>query len=178
MECELFVLLNQPSSRRMAERGASLILEKPELVSTAINYCFEQPYPISMRAAWVLSIVCERDIDLITPHINRILPQIFESKVDGVKRGFLKILCDFYDIALIENSGFLLNKCLDTFINRREAIAVRAMSLKIAYKISLLEPEIQQELKAILTLEPEQESGGMQSVVRNILKKLNKTKKR
>ena len=177
MESELFELLNEHSSRPIAERGAVLILENNNLFSTAIDMCFNQPYPVSMRAAWVLSIVCEENPNLLTPYINNVLPQIFESKVDGVKRGFLKILCDFYDVSLIENQGFLLDKCLDAFISRKEAIAVRAMSLKIAYKISLLEPEIQNELKQILTLKPPQETSGMKSIVRNTLKKLEKIKR-
>jgi len=51
-----------------------------------------------MRAARVIQLCSEKNTKLIEPFLNNLISIILETNVEGVKRGFLKILSEMKDI--------------------------------------------------------------------------------
>lgn len=133
------------SSRRTIEMAFNTVEVNPKLLQDALNLC-KSKYPISMRAARVVQIYAEKYPDKIIPYLPFITDELLITKVDGVKRSFLKILILIPSVISIKNSGLILDKCMDWFFTDKEAIAVRAYCGDIIIKFAKEEPELKNEI--------------------------------
>ncbi|MFZ4740103.1 MAG: hypothetical protein ACOYLE_02945 [Bacteroidales bacterium] len=133
------------SSRMVIEIAANSIEEHPEQLNAMFELCFK-PYPISMRAARVVQLYCVKHPDTILPFLKILTDELLKTKVDGVKRSFLKIMIEVVDVKNIHNAGLVLNKCLDWLLSDKETIAVRAYSIDLLIKFAKEEPDLKNEL--------------------------------
>lgn len=162
------------SSRAMVDIGVATIEGKPELFAEAFNLCKEK-YPISMRAARVVQFYLEKHPPKIIDYSGLILDELLLTKVDGVKRSFLKILYLTPDIINLEKSGLLLDKCLFWLMSDKEPIAVRAYCIDILVKFALEEPELKHEIRLAIENLPFDEYPSLKSRCRKALKALIST---
>jgi hypothetical protein len=129
-------------------------------------------YPISMRAARVMTICTFKNPDLIKPHVASIIKILPQFKVDGVKRSLLKIFAELPLHFDDDSLGILTDVCFKSINDQKEAIAVRAFSIGILLNISQKYPEIKPELKSILESILPECSVGLKSKGRKTLKLL------
>jgi len=143
-------LLEMDSSRAVADLVVSAIGNNPEHFKTVLDLCFNETYPVAMRAARAIELCCEENPILIEPYLDEIIDKIQTSKIDGVKRGLLKVVRDVDDIRKIKNIGLLTKLCFDWMSDKREAIAVRHYCTGILLRIVEIEPDLKNELIAVL----------------------------
>jgi len=136
------------SSRRVVDFAANLMEEHPEQLKGMFELCKKQ-YPVSMRAARVLQIYFEKNRPKITVFLNNISTELMKTKVDGVKRSFLKILSFIPCITTLENSALILDKCLEFLLSDKETIAVRAYSIDLLIKFANEEPDLKNEIRLV-----------------------------
>ena len=134
------------SSRRCILIAVDVLEQKPELFADMLSLCLEGKYPMAMRAARAIQFYCEAHPETLYPYLDYVLPKFLNTKVDGVKRSFLKLLRDNLDLNKIPDLGLVLSKCYDWLLSDKEAIAVRVYSFDVIYKIALMEPDLFQEL--------------------------------
>jgi hypothetical protein len=150
-------LLQTDSSRAVADMGVMALESQPERFEELINFAFKYPYPVNMRAARVVELYCEKHPETILPFLEVIIEKLHNAQTDGVKRGFLKALWEVGDLSKVKNPGVLLTLCYNWLQSSSEALSVRVYALEVIYRISLIEPDIQLEMKAMIDLIQETE---------------------
>jgi hypothetical protein len=163
------------SSRLLADILVSDIGNDLLKFDEMLRIAFRDEYPVSMRAARVISLVAERNRELIDPYIPIITDMIIKCRVDGVKRSFLKILAETpaqFDEKTIGKITDMAFKWID---DPKQAIAVRYYCIDILLKISSDYPEIGMELSEILKNMIVDTSSGLKSKSRKVLKYLDRS---
>lgn len=157
-----------------------------ENVSVVVNYIgrdgkrfehlmelfFSDDNRLAQRAAWVMSHSVEKQPQLATPYIEKLVKHLYKSNEDAIKRNSLRIL-QYIDIPK-PLWGETLEKCFEYLESNNEAIAIRAFSMTVAYNISQHVPELKPELKALIEEIVIFGSAGLKSRGNKILKKLEK----
>jgi hypothetical protein len=162
------------SGRATADLAVEAIANNPQRFRNLIDLSFSQPYPIGMRTARVVEIFCEKNPEFIIPFLDEIIEKIASSKIDGVKRSYLKIINDHTGPEVLSEPGPLVHLCFDWLLSPKEAIAVRYHSMGILYKLAVKIPELKPELRTVLEflMEESGTSAGLMSTCRKILPRL------
>jgi hypothetical protein len=152
LQSDFISILSMGSERIVADLAVEALEKNPGAIRELVDLCFTEEYPMAMRAARALQLYCEKHPAEIYPFLEECTEKVIQSKIDGVKRNFLKIISEFIDIRRIEDPGNLLNACFNWLQDPGEKPATRIHALEIVYKIGKTEPEILNELRASLEL--------------------------
>lgn len=103
---------------------------------------------LTYRAAWALGIAGETvPLAWLSPYIPAFIQALMSAQHDGVKRNILRV---FIYTSLPEVYwGELFDVCVSLALNPKEAVAIRAFSLKILGNIATQVPELWQEVNLI-----------------------------
>jgi hypothetical protein len=164
------------SSRRTIELGVLAVNDDPELFREVVELSFTQPYPANMRTARVAQLCCESNPSLILPVLDEIIERMSQSKNDGVKRSYLKVIDDYTGINDIVDPGLLMQSCFDWLMSPSEAISIRYHALGVLIQIAEKYPEMKSELVSLLgfILEQEPVSKGLANFIRKSMIRLKK----
>lgn len=155
-----------------ADIVAKAIGDNEEYFKMAYNIAFTEAYPMSMRAAHVCQLCCEKYYNLIIPYMDELPLRLQTNKIDGVKRCFLKIIAFYIPEKKFGNIDKLTEVCFNFMTDYSQSIAVRAYSMDVAFKLCQLEPDLQFELEEIARFELESPHPGMQSKAMKVLEKM------
>jgi hypothetical protein len=167
-------LIKVDSSRVIADQIVDAVGDNPEYFKTILDLCFNEGYPIAMRAGRAVALCNEKYPSLIVPYLDQLVKKVAASKIDGVKRGILKTFCESVDLNNFTNLGELVDLCFHWLANPKESIAIRYYSMQILYKTCLIEPELKNELIPILENLTFETSAGIVSQAKKLLKQLKK----
>jgi len=167
-------LLNIDSSRLIADQVVDAVGDNFEYFKTVLELCFSEKYPVSMRAARVISLCNEKYPTLIIPYLDQLIKMIAKSKIDGVKRGILKTFKESVDLKLFTNLGELVDICFEWLMNPKEAVAVRYYCIKILTKICVIEPELKNEFITVLENISFESSSGMANLAKKMVTQMQK----
>ena len=97
---------------------------------------------------------------------------------ESARRSFLRIL-SFTELSMVrrELHGKLADYCLNALNSSFSAVAIKAYSMEILYRLALLYPELANELSASISMLHEESSSGVLARGRIILKKLSELDK-
>jgi hypothetical protein len=130
----------------------------------------EQKLPVSMRAAWSLTIFGKRHPCFIEPRAEEIIGALQEVISPSIQRCLLNLLTR---ASLPEDRiGFLFDFCFNIVETPAAEIANRAYAMTILYNISEVEPGLKPELVALFESKMQDESAGIISRGRILLKQL------
>lgn len=160
------------SGRNTADMAVEAVGNNPEHFAFVLNLCFNEPYPLCMRAARVVQLCCEKNPSLILSYLEEVIEKTVKSEVDGVKRNFLKIITELIDFNLVKDNAMLLQTCFDWLISPKEAIAIRYYCIAIIEKFCKYEPELKPEFRASLEFSMDEASAGFRNRAMKALKKL------
>ena len=146
MAADYISLLAMGSERAVADLAVKSLEEKPGEFRNILELCFLEQYPLSMRAARVVQLYCEKYPESIYPYLQETAGKILITGIDGVKRNFLKIFAEFIDINRLDEPGPLLNACFDWLLNPNEKPGTRIHAMNVIYQIALKEPDLMKEL--------------------------------
>jgi len=166
-------LLKTDSSRLIADMLKNEVGDSQENFNILYSFCLSHTYPVAMRAAHALQFCCEDFPELINPFIDELVEKIIETKEEGVRRGFLKILAENVDPYEINNSGLLMDKCFEWALSENEKPAIRAYSLGILVRICKREPLLKPELESVIEIISNDQSAAVRAKARWVLKMIS-----
>lgn len=168
--------LAQPLSKRFIDALVVEIFSKPADFIVVYSLIFDEDIKVAWRAAWAGQKISEKHPEWFTEEMFLKLSETcINTKQGGLQRGCLSILNNIKIPTSIPVG--LINSCFEWMTSPRFPIAVQALSMKLLYRICLIEPDFIPEFKAYLeNASPEDYSPGFISTRKNILKQLNSKK--
>ncbi|WP_233873558.1 hypothetical protein [Dyadobacter sp. CY323] len=163
-------------SKSLATRVAEYACSSENAFKELIHCYLSEDHKLAQRAAYSLSIAARKKIDLMQPYVGILVDQLKRNDVhDAVIRNSARIL---EEIEIPEQfHGEVMDACFGFIQNRQTAIAIRAFSLTILYRLSLIYPEIKNELCYIIVENIDYETAAFRSRGTKILAALNKKTK-
>jgi len=137
------------------------------------EYSHSSDKKLAFRASWTLTKVCDRFPEMIYPCLEQIVDSLGNIDNESTLRSFLRII-SLSDLDKIKSRkhGILADFCFNVLNSGFSAIAVKAYSMEILYKLSSIYPELANELSTSIRILIEDGSAGITSRGRMILRKL------
>jgi 8-oxo-dGTP diphosphatase len=172
-DSDLQSMVNNMMSMKEAEWIATSAIENPAIFLKLFEYSHSSDKKLAFRASWTLTKVCDKYPEIIYPYLSRIVEILIELDNESALRSFLRII-SLSDLEEIDSRqhGILADFCFNTLNSGFSAIAVKAYSMEILYRLSLIYPELANELSTSIRILLEDGSAGITSRGRMILKKL------
>ena len=105
-------LTNIENAKRInRDRVANVVLQNKELLPYLVEIMFTSETKLSIKAAWILEIVCEKNLSLIVPYLDFFTENIGNVKHDSAVRPASKI-CNFIAIAYSSKNDNLFKNSL------------------------------------------------------------------
>ena len=173
-EAELKAMINNMMSMQEADWLATSALENDELFSRLLEYSYSADKKLAFRASWTLSKVCDKHPSVILPHLGKITESLKKLDNESVIRSFLRIL-SLNEMKTLspEHHGILADYCFTSLNSPASAIALKAYSMEILYKLSVIYPELGNELATSIRILMEDGSAGIVARGNMILKKIS-----
>jgi 8-oxo-dGTP diphosphatase len=170
---DLQSMVNSIMGLKEAEWIATSAIENPAIFMKLVEFSFLPDEKLSFRASWILTKVCDRVQGMIDPYFPEIISKLNSLQNESTLRSFLRI------ISLSDMSGFtgkqhgiLADHCFTALKSGFSAIAIKAYSMEILYKLAQLYPDLVSELSSSIRILLEESSAGVTSRGLQILKKL------
>lgn len=160
------------SSRLVADLAVEMVILQPAYFRFFVDGCFTCKYPLSMRSARVVQLCASKNPRLFQPYAAEYLEPFLNSKVDGVRRCFLKVYTESCDISVLDNLGLLIDKAFEWVADAKQPIAIRAFSIDLIMKMIKIEPDLIPEFIALIGHAEMTFGAGMQSKLRKLRKLL------
>jgi 8-oxo-dGTP diphosphatase len=172
-DLDIRTMVNNMISMKEAEWVATSAIENPAIFINLFEYSCSPDKKLAFRASWILSKVCDKFPEIIDPYLSRVVEILNELDNESALRSFLRII-SLSDLEKISNQqhGVLADFCFNSLKSGFSAIAVKAYSMEILYRLSLIYPELANELSASVMVLMEDGSPGIVSRGRMVLKKL------
>lgn len=129
---------------------ADYVIQHPELMEELIRFSFEGETIIQRNASAVISKICDKKRDLLSPYLIEIFQHLEKYPNDAVRRNTMRIF-QFTEIPE-EIEGELFETALKYIRSINEPIAVKAFSITVARRICQKYPELAPELIYILEI--------------------------
>jgi 8-oxo-dGTP diphosphatase len=172
-DADLQSMINNVIGMKEADWLATSALENPAVFLKLFEYSHSHDKKLAFRASWILTKVCDRFPEIIYPFLSQIVDSLNRIDNESTLRSFLRII-SLSDIGQINvrQHGLLAEFCFSMLKSGFSAIAVKAYSMEILYKLVLIYPELGNELSAQINLLQVEGSAGIIARGQMILKKL------
>ncbi len=167
-------ILAMGSERVVADLAVKVMEEHPESLRDMLDICWLEKYPMSMRAARAAQLYLELHHEAICPYLDEIVDKILHTRIDGVRRNFLKVLADFVDTDRITDQGILLNACFDWLLDGGMTPGTKIHAMTIIYKMGLKEPDLLKELASSIEIIMDESEISMKTCGRKMLARISR----
>jgi len=173
LDNDLRNMINKMISTQEADWIAASAVDNPHLFLKLLEYSYKSDRKLAFRASWTLSKACDVYPELIHPHLEGIIEKLDQVGNESTQRSFLRIL-SLTDIGLVsqKHHGILADHCFRALNSGFSAIAIKAYSMEIIYRLALIYPELANELAASINMLEGEGSAGVIARGRIIMKKL------
>ncbi len=177
-EEDLRSMVGNMMGRKEAEWLAESAVENGEILKKLLEYSFSKDKKLAFRASWTLSKVYDKYPDLIGSDLQVMIGSLESLENESVQRSFLRMI-SMSDLDTInqKQQGILADHCFKMLKSGFSAIAIKAYSMEIIYKLAIIYPELANELSSIISMLQGEGSAGILARGHIILKKLAGTLK-
>ena len=161
-------------SKKNTELIRDFVGEDPNRIAALLHCFFSQELKVSQRAAMVVSAVFDNTPAALVPYTTQLIDNLINNTQHvAIKRCTIRIL---QSVQIPEDRmSIVFDLCLQSIIDVKEPIAIKAFSMSVVLNICKNHPELKHEVIPILTLELERnESAGVLNRGRKVLKTLQK----
>jgi len=153
---------------------AENIIRRPALLKLLINYSLSGNAQLAFRASYCISKAEEKSPGVSENFYGLFAESLQKLNKEPVIRAFLKILNN-YDFRLLseKHRGIIADCCFGWLNSSESAVAIKVYSMNSLYKLSLIYPELLNELKSSVVQAMEEGSAGIKARGRHILKLLD-----
>lgn len=183
----LLQVLNNIENAKRANRlkARNVILENKALFPFLLKIVFETQNKTAIKAAWVLELVCEQQLDLLIPQLDFFISNIKTLKNESAIRPASKI-CMFLGEAYTSKSPNAIQKNLtktqidqiietgfDWLISNHK-VATKAYTMQTLYLFGVNHHWVHEELKLIIQQNMMRESAAYKARGKMTLEMINK----
>jgi len=170
---ELRTMINGMMSTKEVEWVANSAIENPAIFRKLIDFSYSEDTRLAFRSSWTLTKVCDKYPELINPYLPRIIEALDKVDNESAQRSFLRILslCEWNSLNN-KHHGMLADHCFNALRSGFSAIAIKAYSMEIIYRLAVIYPELANELSVTVNMLQEGGSAGVVARGHMILKKL------
>jgi 8-oxo-dGTP diphosphatase len=170
----LQVMINSMMSLKEVEWVATSAIENPAILQKLLEYSYSKDKKLAFRASWTLTKVCDKYPEIIYPFLIEIIEGLDKLNIESVQRSFLRIisLSDLEKISQ-KHHGILADYCFKSLNSGFSAIAIKAYSMEIIYRLAIIYPELANELSATINIIQGEGSAGVVARGHLIMKKLS-----
>jgi 8-oxo-dGTP diphosphatase len=172
-EGQVETMVSSIMGTREAEWMASSAVDNPALFSKLLDYSMTADRKLAFRASWILTKACDMKPGIEYPYLSRIIELLEKTDNESVLRSFLRIISLSQVSLNRRDHGILAEFCFRLLNSGSSAIAIKAYSMEILYRLTRIYPELAPELAGSIMRMMEEGSGGIVSRGKMILKKLN-----
>jgi 8-oxo-dGTP diphosphatase len=172
-DTDLQSMINSMMSMKEADWVATSAIENPAIFNKLLEYSFSSDKKLAFHASWTLSKVCDKYPEIIYPYLHSVIVSLEKLDNESALRSLLRIISmsEMNKIG-VRDHGILADHCFNALRSGFSAIAIKAYSMEILYKLALIYPELVNELSAIVNLLQGEGSAGIVARGQMIMKKL------
>lgn len=176
MDTEFYKQIEKSTAHRKSrEDNRDFVYESPNYLNELTQIAFNLKDKNHHKAWWILELIFEEKLHLITPYLDSFCDIIPKLKEDPAKRPASKIclfLSDTKKYTLTENQEIkIIETCLDWLI-RDEKVAAKAYSIRTLFNFGKKYDWIHPELLQIVQQDFANHSAAYKAVAKEILRKL------
>ena len=175
----------QDAGRENRVKITKKVLKDQELFQSLIEIAFEHDNELSVKAIWILELVCEKRLDWLAFNLNFFIENITNIKEESAVRSIAKI-CNL--IAQDYNSKFdtpikltmtqdhlsqMIETCFEWLLSDFK-VATKAHAMESLYFLGIKTGWIHYELKMIIEKNLPQESPGYATRAKKVLEFMSK----
>jgi len=171
------------AKRSYRDKSAKFVLINPETFPFLVEIVFDQNSKLSVKASWILELVCFKNLDLIIPELNfftQNLKQVSnESSLRPLSKVCMFITKEYYSLSENKIKHHLTSTNKDQIIEagfdwliEDHKIATQVYAMDTLFLSGQEYKWIHPELELVLRKNIAQGSPGYQAHARNILKKI------
>jgi 8-oxo-dGTP diphosphatase len=173
-DADLKDMIYRMMSMKEADWVATSAVENPAIFLKLLEYSYSDDEKLAFRSSWTLTKVCDKYPGIIYPHLSEIVDSLPKFDNESVQRSFLRIisLSDLKNLSS-RHHGILADHCFSMLKSGFSAIAIKAYSMEILYNLSLIYPELANELSSSIRIIMEDGSAGITAKGKSVLKKIS-----
>jgi hypothetical protein len=161
-------------SRANVDYTVHVLGNDPAYFKELINFIFNEPDPLPMRASWVIEGITLKYPGMILPYIGMLIRNLRRYKHPGTRRNLLKI---FSRMKIPEKyHGILLDVCFDWLVEEHINVAEKVFAMQIIANHLVFYPELVNEFLEVIHDQVPKNSPGFASRARLIKKEMAKLK--
>lgn len=174
-EAEIREMIEKVMGMKEAEWAAASVIENPALLKKFIEFSYSADAKLAFHSSWILTKACDKTPEIIYPYLPAIIESLQGLDNESALRSFLRIL-SLTDPERFSprHQGLLADTCFRLLNSGFSAIAVKAYSMEILYRLTIIHPDLATELALSIRGIMDIDSAGIVSKAKSILKKLNK----
>ncbi|HKL67289.1 MAG TPA: (deoxy)nucleoside triphosphate pyrophosphohydrolase [Bacteroidales bacterium] len=152
---------------------ADACITNPKLLKLLVDFSFSNDTTLAFRASYSITKAEEKIPGLSEEYYPLFVQKLGVLNNESVIRAFLKILAA-YDFTRFEEKhhGIIAERCFYWLRDNNTAIAIRVYSMENLLKLSLIYPDLRNELYSTVLQVMENASAGIKSRGKQILKQL------
>jgi 8-oxo-dGTP diphosphatase len=172
-EEDLRSMVSNIRGTKEADWLATYAIDNYAIINKIIEYSFSNDEKLAFHASWVLSKMCDTCPEIIYPYLPRIIEAFDSLDNESVCRSFLRSI-SLSDMQMVSNKhhGILADHCFKMLRSGFSAIAIKAYSMEIIYKLAQIYPELTNELSETIGMLQGEGSAGIVARGCIVLKKL------
>jgi ADP-ribose pyrophosphatase len=159
--------------QKNAEWVATSAIDNPAIFRKLLEYSYSDDKKLAFHASWILTKVCDKYPEIIDPFLPEIIEKLESIDNESAQRSLLRIisLCEIKKLGS-KHHGLLVDHCFAALKSGFSAIAIKAYSMEILYKLAVIYPELANELSATINMLQDEGSAGIITRGRMVMKKL------
>lgn len=174
VDSEIRKMVYRIMSTKEAEWVAKSATESPEIFKKLIELSYSDDKKLAFHSSWTLNKASDKNPELIVPFLPSIAESLSKIENESALRSFLRIISmSEINKLSVKHHGILADYCFSALRSGFSAIAIKAYSMEVLYKLAVIYPELANELSATINMIQGEGSAGVIARGRMILKKLS-----
>ncbi|HLN21375.1 MAG TPA: (deoxy)nucleoside triphosphate pyrophosphohydrolase [Bacteroidales bacterium] len=172
-------MINNVMGSKEADWMASAVSDNSALLKKLLDYSYSEDTKLAFHSSWILTKAYDKTPEIFQPFLPGIIESLPQVDNESALRSFLRIL-SLTDPSTLgsKHQGLLADVAFRLLNSASSAIAIKAYSMDILYRLTLIYPELATELALSVRALKDLDSAGVASKARNILKKLDNRKEK
>lgn len=173
---EIREMVEKLMGTKQADWIATSVIENPSLLRKLIDFSYSNDRKIAFHSSWILTKAFDKSPVIFDSYLDLLTESLRKIDNQSAIRSFMRII-SLTDPGKIRPGlhGSLADLCFSFLNSRSSSIAIKAYSMEILYRLTLIYPELASELALSVTkVTEDNDSAGIKARARSILKKIDK----